>query len=116
MFETEPRHYAVVSALSEADPVLDAMLIEHVSTYDEVLAYLYLGEVADYAGDLATQGPSGIAALKTIALVMEEALQGDEHTTNLIRLGFLTGLKARGALTQVRPLFGPKLGFWADME
>lgn len=116
MFENEPRYNGVVSALSEADPVLDAMLIEHVSTYDEVLAYIYLGEVADYAKDLTNQGQSGIAALKTIASVMEEALQGDEHTTNLIRLGFLTGLKANGALANARPFFGPKLGFWADME
>lgn len=92
------------------------MLVEHISTYDEVLSYIFLGEVADYAKDLADQGQHGIAALNAITSVMENALQGDEDTTNLIRLGFLTGLKNNGALADVRPFFGPKLGFWADME
>ena len=52
--------------------------------------------------------------LDRILTALENALNGDEHVTNVIGVGFLEHLKALGALEAVRGRFGPKLGFWAD--
>ncbi|EJL31533.1 hypothetical protein PMI01_02771 [Caulobacter sp. AP07] len=89
------------------------MKAERLEVDGQVLEYVYLGDLAHHVA-LMRDAPDASETLDRIFAALEDALDGDEHVTNLICVGFLEMLKATGALEQVRGRFGPKLGFWAD--
>lgn len=105
--------HRLFQALIQADGALKATVEENRDGAGELLEYPYLWDVASHVAGLANSA-EGEGSLNAILAAFENALDGDEHVTNLVCVGFLEMLKATGALATVRGRFGPKLGFWAD--
>lgn len=107
-----PEH-RLVEALMQADGALKVTIEENRDDVGKLLEYPYLSDVASHVAGLA-KSAEGHGSLSAILAALENALNGDEHVTNLVCVGFLEMLKANGALETVRARFGPKLRFWAD--
>jgi hypothetical protein len=113
MSDLHRSEHRLFEALIQADGALKATVEENRDDAGELLEYLYLGDVASYVAGLANSA-EGQGSLNAILAALEDALDGDEHVTNLVCVGFLEMLKANGGLATVRARFGPRLGFWAD--
>lgn len=113
MSELHRSEHRLFEALIQADCALKATVEENRDDAGELLEYPYLWDVASHVAGLASSA-EGTESLNAILVALENALDGDEHVTNLICVGFLEMLKANGSLATVRAKFGPKLGFWAD--
>ena len=112
MRSLQPPEQRLLEALVQADPELRALAAESRDETGQFLEYPYLGMVAHQVVMLCRDEPD-MARLDRIFAALEDALNGDEHVTNLIGVGFLEHLKALDALDVVRERFGPKLSFWA---